>query len=499
MLPSLWHTVLALFRVPSIAWHLGRAGVLGHVGKITLLPNWMQRCCLFLDRLVRSRTATKDAGGALTDALLRLGPGFVKFGQALSTRADLIGPEMSLSLSLLQDRLPAFHSSVAHQLVESETGAPLAETFSDFASEPVAAASIAQVHKARLFDGKQVAVKLLRPNIERRMRADTLLFFALANIMEWVAPGLRRLKLVTAVEQFVEISNVELDLRMEAAAAGRLADNLSKDEGIHVPWVDLERSTSRMLVIEWIEGIRIDDVAALRAAGHDIGQLTEVAANSFFNQVFRDGFFHADMHPGNIFIAPDGRLVPIDFGIMGHLDFADRLFLARLLMAMLDRDYDMVAKLHMNAGMLGEDVSLHRFAQSVRAVADPVMGKTIGDVSLGTVLGQIFQLSTRFEIEVQPQFNLLQKTMMMAEGVARQLNPSANMWSLSRPLAMQWMADQAGLTKRAETFLEDAMLVASRLPRLLKELEDRPHHPPQNSNKNLPILLSTLALPDCNH
>ena len=494
MLPSLWHTVLALFRVPAIAWHLGRAGVLGHVGKITLLPNWMQRCCLFLDRLVRSRTATKDAGGALTDALLRLGPGFVKFGQALSTRADLIGPEMSLSLSLLQDRLPAFHSSVAHQLVESETGAPLAETFSDFASEPVAAASIAQVHKARLFDGRQVAVKLLRPNIERRMRADTLLFFALANIMEWVAPGLRRLKLVTAVEQFVEISDVELDLRMEAAAAGRLADNLSKDEGIHVPWVDLELSTSRMLVIEWIEGIRIDDVAALRAAGHDICQLTEVAANSFFNQVFRDGFFHADMHPGNIFIAPDGRLVPIDFGIMGHLDFADRLFLARLLMAMLDRDYDMVAKLHMNAGMLGENVSLHRFAQSVRAVADPVMGKTIGDVSLGTVLGQIFQLSTRFEIEVQPQFNLLQKTMMMAEGVARQLNPSANMWSLSRPLAMQWIADQGGLAKRAETFLEDAILVASRLPRLLKELEDRPHHLPQNSNKNLPILLSTLAI-----
>ena len=309
-----------------------------------------------------------------------------------------------------------------------------------------------------------------------------------------MAPGLRRLKLVTAVEQFVEISDIELDLRMEAAAAGRLADNLSEDEGIHVPWVDLERSTSRMLVIEWIEGIRIDDVAALRAAGHDISQLTEAAANSFFNQVFRDGFFHADMHPGNIFIAPDGRLVPIDFGIMGHLDFADRLFLARLLMAMLDRDYDMVAKLHMNAGMLGEDVSLHRFAQSVRAVADPVMGKTIGDVSLGTVLGQIFQLSTRFEIEVQPQFNLLQKTMMMAEGVARQLNPSADMWSLSRPLAMQWMADQAGLAKRAETFLEDAMLVASRLPRLLKELEDRPHHLPQNSNKNLPILLSTLAI-----
>ncbi len=494
MRPSPWHTILALLRVPAIAWHLGRAGVLGHIGKITLLPNWMQRCCLFFDRLVRSRTATRDAGSALADALSRLGPGFIKFGQALSTRADLIGPDMSLSLSQLQDRLPAFHSSVAHKLVESETGAPLAETFSEFANEPVAAASIAQVHKAKLCDGKEVAVKLLRPNIDRQMRADTLLFFALASIIEWTAPGLRRLKLVTAVEQFVEISDIELDLRMEAAAAGRLADNLHEDEGIHIPWVDLESSTSRMLIIEWIDGIRIDDVPALKAAGHDVSQLTETAANSFFNQVFRDGFFHADMHPGNIFIAPDGQLVPVDFGIMGHLDFADRLFLARLLTAMLDRDYDMVAKLHMNAGMLGEDVSLNRFAQSVRAVADPVMGKPIGDVSLGSVLGQIFQLSTRFEIEVQPQFNVLQKTMMMAEGVARQLNPNADMWSLSRPLAMQWMADQAGLTKRAETFLEDAMLVASRLPRLLKELEERPRQSLQNSNKNLPILLSTLAL-----
>ena len=494
MRPSVWHTIMALFRLPGIAWHLGRAGVLGHVGKITLLPNWMQRGCLLIDRLVRSRSATKDAGGALAEALLRLGPGFIKFGQALSTRSDLIGPEMSLSLSYLQDRLPAFHSKVARQLVETETGAPLDATFKRFDTDPIAAASIAQVHSAELLDGRRVAVKLLRPNIERRMRSDTLLFFALANILEWAAPGLRRLKLVTAVQQFVEISDIELDLRMEAAAAGRLADNLRDDDGIHVPWVDLERSTSRMLVIEWIDGIRIDDVAALQAAGHKIDQLTEIAARSFFNQVFRDGFFHADMHPGNIFIAPDGRLVPIDFGIMGFLDFSDRFFLARLLTAMLDRDYEMVAKLHFDAGMLGEDVTLPHFAQAVRAVADPVMGKPLGDVSLGLVLGQILQLSTRFSIEVQPQFNLLQKTMMMAEGVARQLNPKTDMWALSRPLASAWMQDQAGLAKRAESFIEDALLVASRLPRLLKELENRQQQAPQNANRNLPLLVSLLAL-----
>ena len=494
MRPSLWHIFIALLRLPGIAWHLGRAGTLGHIGRINLLPNWMQRLCRMMDRLMRSRGATKDAGGALADALLRLGPGFVKFGQALSTRADLIGPEMSLSLSQLQDRLPAFPARIARRLVESETGKPLDATFTEFTDTPVAAASIAQVHAATLIDGRRVAVKLLRPQIDQRMRSDTMLFFALASILEWAAPGLRRLKLVTAVQQFVEISDVELDLRMEAAAAGRLAENLRDDAGIYVPWVDLERSTSRMLVIEWIDGIRIDDVPALEAAGHNISDLTEAAARSFFNQVFRDGFFHADMHPGNIFVAADSRLVPIDFGIMGFLDFADRLFLARLLMAMLDRDYDMVAKLHADAGMLGDDVSLPHFAQAVRAVADPVMGKSLSEVSLGTVLGQILQLSTRFSIEVQPQFNLLQKTMMMAEGVARQLNPQADMWDLSRPLASDWMRDQAGLAKRAETFIEDALLVASRLPRLLKELEDRAGQKPTSSRTDLPIFISFLAL-----
>ena len=494
MRPSLWHIFIALLRLPGIAWHLGRAGTLGHIGRINLLPNWMQRLCRMMDRLMRSRGATKDAGGALADALLRLGPGFVKFGQALSTRADLIGPEMSLSLSQLQDRLPAFPARIARRLVESETGKPLDATFTEFTDTPVAAASIAQVHAATLIDGRRVAVKLLRPQIDQRMRSDTMLFFALASILEWAAPGLRRLKLVTAVQQFVEISDVELDLRMEAAAAGRLAENLRDDAGIYVPWVDLERSTSRMLVIEWIDGIRIDDVPALEAAGHNIADLTEAAARSFFNQVFRDGFFHADMHPGNIFVAADSRLVPIDFGIMGFLDFADRLFLARLLMAMLDRDYDMVAKLHADAGMLGDDVSLAHFAQAVRAVADPVMGKSLGEVSLGTVLGQILQLSTRFSIEVQPQFNLLQKTMMMAEGVARQLNPQADMWDLSRPLASDWMRDQAGLAKRAETFIEDALLVASRLPRLLKELEDSAGQKPTSSRNDLPIFISLLAL-----
>ena len=237
-----------------------------------------------------------------------------------------------------------------------------------------------------------------------------------------------------------------------------------------------------MLIIEWVEGIRIDDVSNLTKAGHDVGQITEYAARSFFNQVFRDGYFHADMHPGNIFVRPDGILVPIDFGIMGYLDFRDRLFLARLLSAMLDRDYDRVATLHKEAGMLNENVSVHQFSQSVRAVADPVMGKALGDVSLGLVLGQIFQLATRFEIEVQPQFNLLQKTMMMAEGVARQLNPSANMWQLSRPLTDDWMQSQANVKTQAKQIFDEVTQILSRMPKLINDFEKAQEKQPPKSN-----------------
>ncbi|MGB1057576.1 MAG: ABC1 kinase family protein, partial [Candidatus Puniceispirillaceae bacterium] len=235
--------LLALLRLPPIAWHLGRAGVLGHLAVVPLLPAWLRQLCHILDKIIRSGSATADAGGALAHALVRLGPGFIKFGQALSTRADLIGPDMSHALAQLQDRLPPFPAAVARRLVASQSGNALEERFARFDDEAVAAASIAQVHRATLCDGREVAVKLLRPGIEKRMRADTDLFDSLAHILEWAAPGLRRLKLVEAVAQFREISETELDFRLEAAAGGRLADNLAHDHGIYVPWIDLEHST----------------------------------------------------------------------------------------------------------------------------------------------------------------------------------------------------------------------------------------------------------------
>ena len=470
-------SLLTLWRLPRTAFILGRAGVLGHLAKIDLLPDWFCRLLLVLNFIIAGRKSRKDAGQALCDALQALGPGFVKFGQALATRADLIGPELASGLVQLQDRMPPFSGKRAIQIIEDTTQKPLSELFLNFQETAIAAASIAQVHKATLPDGRVVAVKILRPGIAKRLRRDVRFFRTLAQLAEALAPGLRRLKLVTAVQQFEQISDIELDLRMEAAAGSRLRENMAGDKGIRIPFIDLERTNSHMLVIEWIDGVRIDDVDGLQAAGHDIAKITEAAATSFFNQVFRDGYFHADMHPGNIFVTSDGLLVPIDFGIMGQLDFVDRLFLARLLDAILNRDYDKVARLHYDAGMLDDTVSLAAFSQSLRSVADPVLGKSLGDISLGLVLGQILQISARFDISVQPQFNLLQKTMMMAEGVARSLNPNADMWSFARPLASDWISSEDNIRAQIDRVFSDLRQIYLKLPQILEKL-DKPVSPP---------------------
>ncbi len=462
---------ILFWRLPRMAFILGRAGVLGHLAKIDLLPLWFRRLLRFMNLCIAGRRARTNAGQALCDALQRLGPGFIKFGQALATRADLIGPELAHGLVQLQDRLPPFSGKQAIEIIQNSTHKPLSDLFRSFDETPVAAASIAQVHKAVLPDGRAVAVKILRPDIHHHMHKDIAFFRAVAQLAQWLAPGLRRLRMMTAVQQFEQISQIELDLRMEAAAGTRLAENLAKDSGIRIPFIDLEMSNSTILVTEWIEGIRIDDRSALMAAGHDIEKITEIAAASFFNQVFRDGYFHADMHPGNIFVTKQGILVPIDFGIMGSLGISDRLFLARLLLAILDRDYDKVAQLHYDAGMLNDTISLPAFSQSLRSVADPVLGKPLEAISLGLVLGQILQISTRFDISVQPQFNLLQKTMIMAEGVARSLNPQANMWSFAQPLAKDWITSEQTIKAQLSQIISECRQIYNRLPVLLDKLE----------------------------
>ena len=489
----------AFIRLPVIGFRLGRAGVLGHIARVELLPRWMQRALYVLNWLIAGRSARVDAGQALCLALQHLGPAFIKFGQALSTRSDLLGPDVAAGLVQLQDKLPAFSQTKALAMIEAETGQSADQFFEMFDPVPVAAASVAQVHRATLKDGRKVAVKLLRPGIRARMQSDIRFFQAMARMVEFLAPDLKRLKIVLAVEQFRLLSDVELDLRMEAAAGSKLAENLKDDDGIRVPWIDIEHASANMLIIEWVEGLRIDDRQGLIAAGHDIEVLTERAASSFFMQVFRDGYFHADMHPGNIFITADGTLVPIDFGIMGHLQVNDRIFLAELLVSLIDRNYEQVARLHSDAGMLAEDVPLELFAQSLRAMVDPILGKTLGDIELGRALGQILQISAQFEIAIQPQFNLLQKTMGMAEGVARELNPEANMWVLARPLAVDWIQGQTGLRLQLEQFFTDLTKLRRGLPRIIerfeKELQEpTPTKPEKKSNISLIIAVSAVII-----
>jgi len=474
-----------LLRLPVVLLVLARGGILGHLVRTGMLPGWLAGFFRSLDG-VFSWGRRDRPGIALARALSRLGPGFIKFGQALSTRADLIGAEAAADLATLQDRLAPFSPALARRMIAKELDQPLDTVFAHFDDTPVAAASIAQVHFASLTDGREVAVKILRPGIRRRVEKDIRFFRAMAGFVELIAPATRRLRLVHAVDQFAYISDVELDLRLEGAAAGKLADNHREDDGIHVPWIEWKLTTEHMLVMERIEGTRIDDREALKAAGHDIDTITRTAARCFFVQVFRDGYFHADMHPGNIFIRDDGVLVPIDFGIMGDLSLPDRLFLARLLNAMLDRDYSQVASLHAEAGMISPAVSREGFAQAVRAVTEPVMDKPMGEVSLGTVLGQIFGLARRFDISVQPQFTLLQKTMVMAEGVGRQLNPDANMWPLARDLAEDWARSQQSLSSQLSEIADKALLLGLRLPDLLdkaeKTLDRLAATPPEHSS-----------------
>lgn len=481
-------TVKLMMRLPAISWHLGRAGALHHLARITIFPNWLRRTLTLLDKTITFGRIETDAGVALCNALQRLGPGFIKFGQALSTRADLIGPELALGLSELQDRLPPFSAKRARRQIEQALQKGLDEIFAEFDDVPVAAASIAQVHKARLHNGDYVAVKLLRPDIAKHMRKDITFFEAIAKITSRFTPALARLRLIEAVAEFEQLCEIELDLRMEAAAGGRLAENLAQDKGIRIPLMYLEYCAHNMLVTQWVEGLRLDDVEGLIAKGHDIDSLTEAAAASFFNQVFRDGYFHADMHPGNVFVDEEGLLVPIDFGIMGHLAPNDRLFLGRLMIAILDRDYDEVARLHADAGMIRQDVPLHLFSQNIRAVVEPLLGKMIGDVSLGQIMGQILRISKRFDIEVQPQFTLLQKTIVMAEGVARQLNPQADMWELSKPLAADWVAAQANPEKLLKEAGQQFKRFLILLPKFLDQIEQAKAPASQPDAPQKPVL-----------
>jgi ubiquinone biosynthesis protein len=422
--------------------------------------------------LARRRTpAAPRPGQRLAAAFGELGPSFIKLGQLLSTRADLFGEEITLDLATLQDRLPPFPGNEARALIEAEFGGPLDSLFVSFDETAVAAASIAQVHFARTTDGHDVAVKVLRPRIVEAVSRDLDLFRWLATLGERLQPVLRRLKPVEVVETLAEVVRFEMDLRFEAAAASELAENFAGDPDFRVPRVDWRRTGRNVLTLERISGIRVDDRAGLTAAGHSIEDLLAKATRAFFNQVLRDGFFHADLHPGNMFVEDTGAIVVVDFGIMGRLDRATRFYLADLLLGFLSGDYRRVAEVHFAAGYVPPRRSVDAFAQACRAIGEPILGQPLQEISFARLLAQLFQVTEQFEMETQPQLLLLQKTMVQIEGLGRRLDPEVNIWTLARPLIEAWMRDNRGPEARLRQRIEALAEVIDGVPRLIRSLQ----------------------------
>jgi ubiquinone biosynthesis protein len=383
-------------------------------------------------------------------ALTQLGPSYIKLGQFLATRADVIGPELAADLRHLQDKLPPFPQAEAIAAIEQALGGKITDHFVEF-GPPVAAASIAQVHKAVVLqDGerKTVAVKILRPNVEKRFKRDLDSYYFAARMVERFHVPTRRLKPVAVVDNLKHTTDLEMDLRLEAAAISEMADNIAAQENFRVPSVDWRRTAKRVLTLEWIDGTPIGDHAALRARGLDLPALGQTVLRTFLTHAMRDGFFHADMHQGNLFVDQAGKVVAVDFGIMGRLGMAERRFLAEILHGLITRNYMRAAAIHFEAGYVPDTFRVEEFAQAMRAIGEPIHGRTAEEISMADLLGQLFAYTDVFNMETRPELILLQKSMVIVEGVARGLDPNLNVWTASEPVARDWIENNLGILGR---------------------------------------------------
>ena len=431
------------------------------------LPPWT----VWVARRLSRKTTTGRPGERLAAAFQEMGPSFIKFGQSLSTRPDLIGEDVANDLGQLRDRLPPFPTKVARETIETSFGDSIDALFARFDQRATAAASIAQVHRALTGDQTDVMVKVLRPGIEGRFRRDIDFFSWVARMLERFQPEFRRLRATDVVGTFADSVNVEMDLRLEGAAASEMAENFATDETFQVPQVVWDRTDRRVLTATHLEGIPIDDRDTLIAAGRDPEIIVNNLLRAFFNQVFRDGFFHADLHPGNIFVDENNNIRAVDFGIMGRLSKADRRYVAELLLAFLVGDYRRAAEIHFEAGYVPSTQSVDAFAQACRSIGEPVFGRDAADLSIGRLLARLFQVTRTFDMETQPQLLLLQKTLVVIEGVARTLNPGGNIWQMAEPLLTDHVRNQLGPEARLREGLDEAGELARRLPRLVKKAE----------------------------
>jgi ubiquinone biosynthesis protein len=456
---------LRLALVISGAAHLvrlGRAGfVIAREGVFGLVDPAMvpapARAGLRLARLIE-RPSSGTAAARLPTALARLGPSYVKLGQFLATRPDVVGVAIARDLEQLQDHMPPFPQAEAEKAVATSLGQPLAAVFASF-GPPVAAASIAQVHRATVTTAggtRAVAVKVLRPGIEHSFHADLRAFTFAARHAENLSAEARRLRLVEVVETLRRSVMVEMDFRLEAAALSEMAENTKDDPDFRVPAVDWDRTSKEVLTLEWIDATPLSDRARLIAKGFDLRQLARALIQTFLRHALRDGFFHADMHPGNLFVDDEGHLIAVDFGIMGRLGVKERLFLAEILHGFITRDYHRVAEVHFEAGYVPPQHSVDEFAQAIRAIGEPIHSRTAEEISMARLLTLLFEVTGIFDMRTRPELLLLQKTMVVVEGVARAFDPKLDMWSTAEPVVGEWMARHLGPAGKLESMASGA-------------------------------------------
>jgi ubiquinone biosynthesis protein len=470
-----------LVRLARAGFVFAREGVFGLVDPAAVpVP---ARPLLRLARLIERRSSG-TADNRLSVALTRLGPSYVKLGQFLATRPDVVGAALAADLERLQDHMPPFPQAEAEAAIAASFGKPLPAVFASF-GPPVAAASIAQVHRAKVENAGErhdVAVKVLRPGVEERFHADLSAFTFAAQHAENLSAEARRLRLIEVVDTLRRSVALEMDFRLEAAALSEMAENTKDDPDFRVPAVDWDRITKDVLTLEWIDGTPLSDRARLQAKGFDLPQLGRTLIQTFLRHALRDGFFHADMHPGNLFVDDDGRLIAVDFGIMGRLGIKERLFLAEILHGFITRDYHRVAEVHFEAGYVPPHHSVDNFAQAIRAIGEPIHNRTAEDISMAKLLTLLFEVTGLFDMRTRPELLLLQKTMVVVEGVGRSLDPKLDMWATAEPVVREWVTRHLGPAGKLENafqgaseigrFVGNAPGLLSRGARVLDQLDE---------------------------
>jgi ubiquinone biosynthesis protein len=423
-----------------------------------------------------------------------LGPAYIKFGQVLSTRPDVVGDELASQLTVLQDKLPPFSTEIAKQNIAHELGVDADVIFSAF-SPAVAAASIAQVHRATLRqNGEEVAVKVLRPDIERAFRTDLDAFFLAARIIEVLSPASRRLRPLDVISHFESVVLGELDLRLESSAASEFAANTAQDEGFTLPVIKWPHSSRRVMTMSWAEGVPMGDNAAIDAAGHNRQALSTRVLQLFLNHALRDGYFHADMHQGNMKVAPNGDIIAYDFGIMGHIDEYTRRVYAEILFGFIRKDFKRVAEVHFEAGYVPADKDVDEFARALRAVGEPIFGMDADKISMARLLSYLFEVTERFGMETRTELILLQRTMVVVEGVARSLDPQMNIWKTAQPIVEDYIKKSIGPRAVLRDLSNTAQVLARfgpRLPALVEAAlirQSTPIPPPYPSRRSGKII-----------